>query len=93
MAPLICGNTERANDVVMASCGDHDDGVEADLGCSMKLPGEGGMAEVTKQGGTTKLPGKRGTPNLPGVGGRAVPNGEEDGISVGDWSQAFLQEV
>ena len=75
------------------SSDDHDDEVEADLGRSMKLPGKAGTPEVPKRGGTAKLPGKGGTPYLPGVGGTAVPNGEEDKISVGDWSQAFLQAV
>ena len=55
---LICGNTERVKDVVVASSGDHDDEVQADLGRSMKLPGNGGTTEVSKRGGMTKLPGK-----------------------------------
>ena len=45
---VICGNTERVNDVVMASNNDHCNGVEADLGHSMKLP---------KKGSTQNLPG------------------------------------
>ena len=83
MAQLICGNTERVQDVVKDSSDEHDDEVEADLGRSMKLPGKGGTTEVPKRGGTTNLPGKGGTPNLPGVGGTAVPNGEDE-ISAGD---------
>ena len=39
VAQLICGNTGRVQDVMMASSDDHDDEVEADLGRSMKLPG------------------------------------------------------
>ena len=93
MAQLICRNTERVNDVVMASSDDPDDDVEADLGHSMKLPEKGGTPEVPKRGGKTKLPGKGGTPNLPGVRATALPNGEEDEIRVGDWSQAFLHAV
>ena len=48
---------------------------------------------MPKRGGTTNLPEEGGTPNLPGIGGTCVPNVEEDEISVGDWSQAFLQAV
>ena len=93
VSQLICGNTERVQDVVMASSDDYDDEVEADIGRSGKLPGKGGTTVVPKRGGTTNLPEEGGTPNLPGIGGTCVPNGEEDEISVGDWSQAFLQAV
>ena len=93
VAQLIRGNPERVHDVVMATSDDYVDEVEADLGRSMKLPRKGGTTVVPKRGGTTKLPEKGGTPHLPGVGGTVVPNGEEYEISVGDWSQAFLQAV
>ena len=48
MAQLICGNTKRVQDIMMASSDDYDDDVEADLGHSMKLPGKGGTTEVPK---------------------------------------------
>ena len=48
MAQLICGNTKRVTDVVMASDDDRGDEVEADLGHSMKLAGKGDTTEVPK---------------------------------------------
>ena len=68
VAQLICGNAERVKDVVMASSDEHDDEVEADLGHSMKLPGNGGTTDnvMPTRGGTANLPGTGGTPNLPG---------------------------
>ena len=65
VAQVICGNTERATNVVLAASDDHGDEVEAELGHSMGLPEKGGMTEVPKRGGTTKLPQKGGPPNLP----------------------------
>ena len=61
MAQLICGNTERVKDVVMASRDDHGDEDEADLGHSMELPGRGGMPGV-------KCPREGARPNCQGKG-------------------------